>query len=395
VIHNPGPVASAGVSGIGRPFNATGRVKWKYATGTGTTGVAPPTIAAEGILAVDNSGDVHAMARSATGGAWPAGTPPWNPIDLAFPSQARNPWVPLALGPRLYLTTQDGRVHAVDSKTGAVTWSTPLSPAALTGAPAGVFTAFGGEHDAIFAGTSAADDNVFHALDPATGAPLTSFGFPGTVGIGPVSGMAVVDYSRAPQNRVYFASRQGSAPETLWCLNLGAPGPVAFTLRWKVDLGNISGSPVLRNGRIYVGTDAGEVKSVRADDGLDLRTVALGDGPIKDFVFPDRASGDVYVSTSNFVWRLTDGASWTTQWGVAIPNPSPPLLRPGATHLYVGGGDGRLYQLTLPGGAVTSIALDYDPTSFVVGAPSFDLGFGLVHVGSVRGTFYAVEVPIP
>jgi hypothetical protein len=60
----------------------------------------------------------------------------------------------------------------------------------------------------------------------------------------------------------------------------------------------------------------------------------------------------------------------------------------------VGGGDGRLYQLTLPGGAVTSIALDYDPASFVVGSPSFDLGFGLVHVGSVRGLLRG-RVPIP
>jgi len=393
-----GPVPSPGASGIGRPFDATGRVKWKYATGTGTTGVAPPTVASDGIFAVDNSGDVQAMARSAGGGPWPSGPPAWNPVDFGSPSQARNPVVPLRLGPRLYLTTQDGRAHALDVQTGAVAWSTPLAPAATTGAPAGIFTSFGGEHDAIFAGTSAGDDNVFHALDPGSGTPLTSFGFPGTTGIGPILGMAVVDYSLSPQNRVYFASRQGSVPETLWCLNLGAPGPVAFTLRWKVDLGNISGSPVLRNGRIYVGTDAGEVKSVRADDGMDVWTIALGDGPIRDFVFPDRASGDVYVSTNDRVWRLTDtGSGWTSQWpgGVPVPSPSPPLLRPGATHVYVGGGDGRLYQLTLPGGALTSIALDYDPAAFVVGAPSFDLGFGLVHVGSERGTFYAVQVPLP
>jgi outer membrane protein assembly factor BamB len=210
--------------------------------------------------------------------------------------------------------------------------------------------------------------------------------------------MAVVDYSRAPQNRVYFATRQGSAPETLWCLNLGPAGPVAFSLRWKAALGNISGSPVLRGGRIYVGTEAGEVKSVRADDGLDVRTQPLGDGPVRGFVFPDRASDDVYVSTNSAVWRLTDTATgWTVQWpvGVAVPSPSPPLLRPGATHVYVGGGDGRLYQLTLPAGTPTSIALDYDPTSFVVGAPSYDLGFGLIHVGSVRGVFYAVQVPLP
>jgi hypothetical protein len=397
---DPPLVASAGVSGIGRPFNATGKLKWKYATGTGTTGVAPPTVATEGVFAVDNSGDVHAMIRSATGGPWPAGPPVWYPTDFASPSQARNPVVSLSLGSHLYLTTQDGRVHSVDAKSGAINWSTSLAPTSANGAPAGIFTAFGGEHDAIFVGTSAADNNVFHALDPATGGALAGFGPPLNAGIGPILAMAAVDYSRNLQNRVYFASRKGSAPETLWCLELGTAGSLSFTLKWKVDVGNINGSPVLRNDRIYVGTEAGEVKSVRANDGMDVRTLDLFDGPIKGFVFPDRASGDVYVSTDGKVWRLTDTAGgWVNPWGagvgVSVPNPSTPLLRPGATHVYVGGDDGMLYQLTLPGGALTSIPLDFDPGAFVVGAPSYDRGFDLVHVGSVRGVFYAVEVPLP
>lgn len=119
-----------------------------------------------------------------------------------------------------------------------------VAPADVRGAPARIFTAIGGEHDAIFAGTSVVDDNVFHALDPATGAPITSFGFPANPGIGPILGMAVVDYSRAPQKRVYFASRKGAAPETLWCLELGPPpGPLTFTLRWKVAWARPAAAP--------------------------------------------------------------------------------------------------------------------------------------------------------
>ena len=205
----------------------TGNLKWKYATSTATTGVAPPTVGIEGILAVDNSGDVHAMRRSATGGAVAdRARRPGTRSTSASPSQARNPISPSERSARAPSSaTQDGRVHAGGRASGALHWSTPLSPAAVTGAPAGIFTAFGGEHDAVFAGTSAADDNVFHALDPATGTPLTSFGFPADPGIGPILGMAAVDYSRSPQNRVYFASRQGTAPQTLWCLELGPAGP--------------------------------------------------------------------------------------------------------------------------------------------------------------------------
>jgi outer membrane protein assembly factor BamB len=163
-------------------------------------------------------------------------------------------------------------------------------------------------------------------------------------------------------------------------------------------LGNISGSPVLRNGRVYVGTDAGEVVSIDANAGGGVNAQPLGDGPVRGFVFPDRGSNDVYVSTDSKVWRLTDtGTSWTIQWsgGVSVPSPSPPLLRPGSTHVYVGGSDGKLYQIAVATGAVRSLALDYDPGGFVVGAPSYDTGFDLVLVGSVRGVFYAVQVPLP
>ena len=390
----PGPVASVGVSAIGRPFDATGRLRWKYSTGTGTTGVAPPTVGVDGVLSVDNAGEIQAMTRSETGGPWPAGPPGWNPLILGSPSQSRNPIVPLSVGSRLFVTTQDGRVHAVDNKTGALHWSGPLLPAATTGAAAGIFSAFGGQHDAIFAGTSAADNNAMHALDPATGAPLASFGPPLNPGIGPILGMAAVDYSTNPQ-RIYFATRRGTAPETLWCVELGPPGPLAFTLRWKIAAGDISDSVVVRNGRVYVGTDAGEVLSVRADDGGDIRTIPLGDGPMRGFVFPDRTNDEVFVSTNTSVWRLADSAPWGIKWSVPVNNPSPPLLWPGTTHVYVGGGDGRLHEIDTQTAAHKTLALDYDPATFVVGAPSLDIGFGLVHVGSERGTFYAVRVPLP
>jgi len=385
-----------GVSAVGRPFDATGLLRWKYSTGTGTTGVAPPTVGLEGVLSVDNAGEVQGMTRSASGGPWPVGPPGWNPLVLGSPSQSRNPIVPLASGSRFFVTTQDGRLHAIDNKTGALDWSRLLAPATITGAAAGIFTAFGGQHDAVFAGTSAADDNVMHALDPTTGSPLASFGPPLNPRIGPILGMASVDYSQSPQNRLYFATRRGTAPQTLWCVELGPPGPLAFTLRWKVDVGNISGSVVLRNGRIYVGNDLGQVLSVRASDGGDIVQVTLGDGPVRGFVCPDRSSNDVYVSTDTTVFKLWDNViNWIAVWGIAVPNPSPPLLWPGTTNLYVGGGDGRLHQIDTATMVHKTLPLDYDPGTFVVGAPSLDIGFRLVHVGSDRGTYYAVQVPLP
>jgi hypothetical protein len=63
--------------------------------------------------------------------------------------------------------------------------------------------------------------------------------------------------------------------------------------------------------------------------------------------------------------------------------------------VYVGGGDGRLYQIEIPTGTSSTLSLDYDPAAFVVGAPSLDVALGILHVGSEHGTFYAVQVPIP
>jgi outer membrane protein assembly factor BamB len=393
VIHSGG-AASAGVSATGRPFDATGRLRWKYSTATGITGVAPPTVGLQGVLAVNNAGEVQAMTRSETGGPWPAGPPVWNPLLLGSPSQSRNPIVPLSGISRFFVTTQDGRVHAIDTATGALDWSRLVAPAAINGAPAGIFSAFGGQHDAVFAGTSATDDNVMHALDPATGAPLAAFGPPLNPGIGAIPGMAAVDYSTSPQ-RLYFATRRGSRAETLWCVNLGPPGPLAFTLRWRIAVGDISGSPVLRNGRVYVGTDAGEVLSVRADDGMDVRTLPLGDGAVRGFVFPDRSNDELFASTATTVWRLADGPPLAVKWGTLVNNPSPPLLWPGTTHVYVGGGDGSLHEIDTQTAAHKTLALDYDSAVFIVGAPSLDIGFALIHVGSEHGSFYAVRVPLP
>ena len=130
-----------------------------------------------------------------------------------------------------------------------------------------------------------------------------------------------------PTRRVYFASRERSAGKsTLWCLDVTAGGA---TLKWKRALGDIDGSPVLRNGVVYVGTNTGVVYALDADDGDTRWTFATGDGPIKGFVFPDRLDQDLYFSTTTRVWGLTDnGAAAAQKWAAvtSIPSPSYPSI---------------------------------------------------------------------
>ena len=219
-----------------------------------------------------------------------------------------------------------------------------------------------------------------------------------------MSGAASVDYATG---RVYFTShaKGGGSANTLWCLQLtGGPGVFAACSGWTHRaLGDVDGSPVLRGGRIYVGSGSGggtvhSIDAATGSPGLD-RAFPHGDGQVKGFVFPDRNSDDVYFATENRVWALSDTTGGFTEnfapGGLSLGlevRPSTVLFVPGSHYLYAGGSDGRLYEVDVAGPTVKSVVLGDGKAA--VGAPSLDRGFDLVHVGTEAGVFYAVAVPL-
>ncbi len=405
------PLVSAGRFVRGRPFlDATGAVKWAFSTGGFS--VTPPTVGGAGIIATSNDLAVHAMARGPAGGEWPAG---WLPFQVGGPVQSRSPVVPITVGtanPVVFLGAQDGYVYSLD---GALGGSPALPPwpahsvgAVVQAAPAGIFTAFGGAYDYLLVGTrDTAADNALVALDPATGGLLGSFNNGGgSAGIGIINGTASVDYATG---HVYFTShaKAGGSATTLWCLQLVATPTVFTGCGWPTPraLGDIDSSPVLRGGRIYVGSSAGggtvySIDAASGDPALD-RTFGHGDGQVKGFVFPDRNSDDVYFATDNRVWLVSDAAGGMTEnsvvGGVSLGpgvRPSTALFVPGDHYVYVGGSDGRLYEINVAGAPIVKSVQLGDGLS-VVGAPSLDRGYDLVHVGTEAGVFYAVSFPLP
>jgi outer membrane protein assembly factor BamB len=406
-----GSTYSIGVSASGRPFDATGAVKWKYYTGA--TAVAPPAVGSNAVIGVSNDTNVHAMQRTAAGGLWPP--TPWAPVALGAISQTRSPVVPVGGISLAFISTQDGRVSAVNTTTGAVVWSTPLTPASGQAAPAGIFTVFGGAWSYVLVGTREnSSNNRFYALDPANGNVIDYYPKPGDPEqkVGPISGTAAVDYA---SGRVYFASMKvGGSTETFWCLQMG-PAADALTLAWTLHhdvVGDIDGSPVLRNGRVYVGNTTGKLFSFNATDGGNLYSYNAPDGTgIKGFAFPDRRAGDggLYFATSVGVYGVTDtGSALLPKWTAApnnrvnVASPSVVLLRPFTKFLYVGssdvgGGKPGLFELDVdqldPGPSKKQLVLEATP--LVIGAPSLDTFYNLMHVGSEAGIFYAVQVPFP
>ena len=412
------PFVSPGRFVTGRPFDHTASpVKWAFSTGA--TALTPPTVGGAGVIGTSNDKVIYAMERGidddqlgVDSGEWPAG---FEPAPVGGPVQLRSPVVPVTVGganPVVYVGSQDGSVYAIDATAGGsvAKWVKPIGPM-VQAAPAGIFSAFGGSFDYLLVGTrDSTGPNAFFALDPFSGNEIERFdnggAGPGEIGI--VNGMAAVDYGPPLPPRVYFTNYErlpGGSTITLRCFELDSMlSPPVFNQIWARALGNIDSSPVLRNGRIYVGSPAGggTLYSLDALTGGDDRTFLHNNGQVKGFVFPDRASNDVYFATDDFVWGVTDGGGpvMTNRFAgpIILPlgaKPSPVLFTPGSHYLYVGGSDGKLYEIDVQPAAPTLKQLLLGNGLAAVGAPSLDREHNLIHVGSEAGIFYAVQIPLP
>jgi len=384
-----------------RPFDSTtGFVKWAYSTGA--TSMAPPGLRFKSgesyVYAVSNDRTLHSMRGGTTGGDWPAN---WTPYLLGGPAQARPPVVPFAVGGAMdgaaFLGSQDGSVYAIDATNGTEEWKRPIA-SMVQAAPAGLFLGFD-PFDIILAGTrNGTAPNQLEALHVDTGAPVWSFdnsaaqmGDDKEIGI--ISGSASVVYAT---KRIYFASRiRGGAmgsDKTLWCVDVASGSPQRC---WAKALGNIDGSPIVRGGVVYVGTNAGIVYAVDAGTGAIKWSFSLGDGPIKGFIFPKFGGSELFLSTSTKVWSLTDnGFTATVNWQVtSIPSPSTPLYVPGTTRLFVGSSDGHLYQLDITAPLPATPVMLGDGFS-AVGVPTADVLKSMIYVGTDAGIVYGVRFPI-
>jgi outer membrane protein assembly factor BamB len=346
------------------------------------------------------------------------------PATLAGVVHARSPVVPF-LAPvaganaLLYVSDDTGSVTAVDADTGLIAWG-PEKPAgsdSMRGAPGGVFTQYSGSRDLVLVGSISpnptVDPSEFYGISidglPVIDPVLETFNGVNTMGA--VLGSPAVDYAA---DRVYVTSNSLSGGDTVWSIRLSN-----FSVDWSQNVGSISTSPVLRGGRIYVGNDSEEVYF------LDIATSGTpsppfgptSDGNVKGFVWPDRRNTNLYFATNTTVWSIRDAGSdlqpnWTWNGGGGV-EPGMVLHWPQTDYLYVGGKDGKLYQLDFSGGAPTNACVPAPSASTCLyiqlgdgqdrlGAPSLDIGVEppdvtvdkkLLHIGSESGVIYAVEVP--
>jgi hypothetical protein len=166
---------------------------------------------------------------------------------------------------------------------------------------------------------------------------------------------------------------------------------------WSLPVGDIDGSPVLYLGRVYVGTNTGEVKAIdpAVPEVKWTYSGSSGFGAVKGYVFPQFGSAPLrlFFSTTGRVWAIDAGdTSASLAWVVdTIPNPSTPLHVIGTTDLLVGSSDGTLYQISTAGAVAGSVSLG----TSALGSPARDTVSELIHVGSTAGVLHTVTLPLP
>jgi outer membrane protein assembly factor BamB len=398
----------------GRPQDTdTGPVRWVF--NTPATALPPPGLGS--VYSAANDRALHGIVAGSSGGTWPAS---WQPLAMMAPSQSRpvaiqfsayqdDPPASPAARKVVFLSSQDGKVYAIDGDSGATVWES-ADYGVLQASPSGIFAHFTGNYDLILQGTrNAGERNKVIALRVQWDAGGTFdggdeawvFNSGGSEDVGIISGAGYVDYDT---DRFYFTSREYTADAgTLWCLDIADGSQCSGS--WPVALGDIDAGPaVSSNGRVYVGTSDGEVWAIDADDGSKLwggAPYATNDGAVKEFVWAEWSSNKIFVSTSNTVWGLNDdgsSVSRTWQFSVSDEHPAAPLVA--GSDVLVGFSDGSLYQLdtTSLSGDPPAPAFDSEQLgggSAAVGSAGLDVSNNLVYVGTEAGAVYAVSVPLP
>jgi outer membrane protein assembly factor BamB len=391
----------------GRPATAAGAAKWAFTTGA--SNLTPAGILPSGqYVAVSNDRAAHAMQAGAGGGPWPVG---WTPYALGGPSQGRPTLVSVTIGVATkvaFVSSQDGRVYALDADTGALLWVSPVLGTAIQASPSVTSTAFGGAYDLVLVGTrEPAGASRLYALDLSTGGVKWVFDNGGggnpSQALGIVSGQPLIDHAAA---RVYFATRRRvpGAADTVWCL---AFTDLTANKLWSQNVGDVDGAVTRGAGRLYVGTNNGRVYALDPASGgfaWSPSSFDTGSGqPIKGFVYTALVTSGVYrlfFTTGNQVFALEDsgGAAPALFWpasGISVPGASTPLAV--LPRVYVGGDNSRLYSLD--GGSTTppppaEVVLGDPAVPKVIGRATFDRDAMLLLVGSDQGVTYAVA-PFP
>ncbi|MEU8229117.1 hsp70 family protein [Actinoplanes sp. NPDC048967] len=214
---DPGPPSAAGDAvyfgtsgGSVRKIRAADRIpQWRFQTGNAVS--RPPAVAAGLVVASSGDGSLYAFGDDSG--------------DLRWSAELKPSSAPVLAGGRVFVGSDDKRVHAVDARTGETDWIFATgAPVVSTPTAAGALVHVGGQ------------DGIVYAIDAATGDER--WRFPGAAGeeFGSPVVAAGVSYVAASTGRLY--ALDAATGRRLWTYDLkGEPAP-----------------PLLADGVLYLGT---------------------------------------------------------------------------------------------------------------------------------------------
>ncbi len=250
------------------------------------------------------------------------------------------------------------------------------------------------DDDVVFVATrfgcgTGSEDNRVYAMDATTGAILWIFNSLSTFDMDVSVGITLDQGS----DTVFVATERSlsSSQHTLWAIDT-----VSGALRWSVNAGPLAGKPVLRGGRVYVNSLAGQVLAFDAAAGDELWTLAFDPDSVVPIATPmvapavDEQNGNLLLlwDLSGTVRALADNgdhASWV--WDVTPPrrsgqvvDPSPGVasyqsalaLTQSGARVFAAGNQGAVYELDVATGTLMDTREVDDPTVAITAINAYD-----------------------
>ena len=388
---------------------------------THSSALAPPGIEPGSQIDVGADTDIIFAVDSATGQRLYA------PVALGGIITGRPPILDASsasIGKQVeYVACQDNYVYALDSTTGQVLWE--VDPGSSTtnlfqGGAAVVVKSFATAsytlaNDLVVVGTrngATTTTNSIYGLDGNAGTvKWTHTGSAGaTTALDIMSSTPLMDYVH---NVLWVTSHanNGSAQPNLWQLN---PNTGAVLFETNLGGGDIDSSPSITQASdvMFVGTNGisgtsnGRIYALNpatggAVSGASVAFYDGGDGAVAGFPFvvSPAAPYTVVFATATKVQAVqftpstnTFSLLWTSP---AITTPSAPVVLINGGMVYVGGGDGYLYELSLNTGAVVNKVVVNTFYPAVVGAPALDVLQSRIYVSTTTNDQRAYGFTIP
>jgi outer membrane protein assembly factor BamB len=383
---------------------AGGNPLWCYSTGFPNT-VQPVTDLGVAVYSAGNLGAITAN-RTDTATVTADGAEKFRPVGLGAPIGNRFALGPLAGHGGSFIVTgdQSGRLWAVNANTGAILWQgnggAPLGDR-IQGQPIiqraaranAAYQALHAGRDLIFIGTrnAVAGSNKVYALSSVDGQVVWTYA-PGDLEM--INGGFMIDYEF---NRLWVAARGAGSLRVLDSLT-GTPVPAPLTSRF--DLGDIDTGVVRDQGftsatsddSAVVVTTGGTVYAIDTTNLVQRWSVAVG--PTSTFVTPTGSGFIASVSSGSVQRWLVINGTPSMLWSASVPTPSGVRIDFAGQKVFVGGSDGRLYELDVVSGAARSFPVS---PGQAVGTPTIDptAGVNRLHVGSLDGRLCAFQLPFP